>query len=600
MKKKIFLTIFLVLSMMLALAAVASAAKITTTEATNIVSVTDSNEFGTVSTVNNISVTSRFDTSAKVVLSHTVTDEETNQTITYYTTYPTYYILEDNNEQKLNFDALKTGTGITTYDKNSVIRIEFPASLDNTDTKIGGGILSGSNVIYAKIPKTTSAINWSAFASSKLEVAEFELDVIEGVEKVRFTSLGDAFYNNKSLRYFEFPNGLVNINNCLSGCSAVEWVTIPETVETIGGCFNGCSSLKWVNFSEKTQFTFDSGVYAMFGSCTALKKLYIPSTVTGVSEGRARHFESSGLEEICFGMDINGNSDFAYIGEYTFLGCSKLTTIILPAVDNLELHANAFSNYDKNPTVYIVGDLATAQKTITVLKTSAKFAEYETVTYEAGKSDYGACFVVGATYCQLGWHGNNTYTNDCIENCDICHADVVRLDAKHSYADSILFGEEGYMGYTTKVCACVNCLTPDGEGETLAPLFYNNGYSRNEMTKSIMQSFAIDMELLPVYEAVLGKINFGLVAAVETNQVGTSFAGQLYNEETNAFKERVAWVDMTAKGYDLFEMNVINLAGYEDVDLYCCAYVIADGKTYYLNNLKMLKSAVAASYNDLQ
>lgn len=599
MNKKILLTAVMAVMLTLLMVLGVSAAKITTTEATNIVSVTGNNAFGTVSYVNGISVTDRFDKSARVVLSHTV--EET----TYYTTYPTYYILSDSNSQGFTFDALNgalTDKGITYYAK-SIIRIEFPCSVDGSNTSINGGILSGGNQVYVKIPKTTSEIKWSAFSSSKLEEVEFELDVIDGVEKVRFTSLGDAFYNNKNLTYFEFPNGLVNIKNCLSNCSAIEWVTIPESVETVGGCFGGCSSLKWINFSEKTQLDFDSGVYAMFASCSSLEKLYIPSSVTGFSLGSQRHFEMcTGLKEICIGTNIDGTASFGGIfGGRTFRSCNKLTKIIMPAVENLTLHADSFAEYDANPTIYIIGDLTTANKTIAAFKEFAKFAEYETVTYNANTSDYGACFVVGATYCQLGWHGNNTYTNDCIETCDICEAEVIRLDAKHSYADSILFGEEGYMGYTTKVCACVNCLTPDGEGETLAPLFYNNGFaSSNYGTKAIMQSFVINKELLPTYEAVLGNVRYGLVAAVERGLEGTSFGGALYDNDAGDFKAGVAWVDYSDKNFDIFEMTIYNLDGYEDLNVYCCAYVLAGDKVYYLHNGKMSKTAVTTSYNAMQ
>lgn len=606
MKKKIIFAAVMVALLMLALAVSVSAAKTTTTGETKIVSVTDSNEFNSVvSTVAGISVTDRFVESARVVLANTVTDEETSTSTTYYTTYPTYYILNDNHTQTFSFTALNEALKDRDiyYDAKSIIRIEFPCSKDNENTQIGGGILSGGNQLYVKIPKTTSAINWSAFASSKLEKVDFELDVIDGVEKVRFTSLGDAFYNNKNLTYFEFPNGLVNINNCLSNCSAIEWVTIPASVETVGGCFSSCKSLKWVNFSEKTQLDFNSGVYAMFANCSSLEKLYIPSSVTGFSLGSQRHFEMcTGLKEICIGTNIDGTASFGgFFGQLTFRQCNNLTKIIMPAVESLTVATNAFGEYNANPTIYIIGDLATAEKTIAAFLATDKFAEYETVTYEAGKSDYGACFVVGATYCQLGWHGNNTYTNDCIETCDICEAEVVRLDAEHSYADSILFGEEGYMGYTTKVCACVNCLTPDGEGETLAPLFYNNGFaSSNYGTKAIMQSFVINKELLPVYEAVLGSVRYGLVAAVERGLEGTSFGGALYDNDAGDFKAGVAWVDYSDKNYDIFEMIIYNLDGYEDLNVYCCAYVLTGDKVYYLHDGKMAKKATYTSYNAMQ
>lgn len=597
MKKKLLLVVSMIAVLTCLLAGVIGASIITTTDETNIVSVTDSDEFGAVSYIKGISVTDRFDTSARVVLRHTVGETY------HYTTYPTYYILYDNHEQKFDFAAINealASNGIS-YDASSIIRIEFPNSIDDKNTKIGGGILSGSNVRYAKIPSTTSGINWSAFSNSKLEEVKFELDVIDGVEKVRFTSLGDAFYNNVYLKYFEFPNGLVNIKNCLSGCKAVEWATIPETVETIGKCFSGCNSLKWVNFSEKTKVDFDSGVYAMFASCESLERIYIPSTVTGLSTGSQRHFEMcAGLTEICFGVDAEGNSSFTgFLGQLTFRGCNKLTTIVMPAIENLTIVDNAFGEYDANPTIYIVGDLATAQKTINALKATAKFAEYETVSYVEGKSDYGACFVTGATYCQLGWHGNNTYTNDCIETCDICEAEVIRLDAKHTNRESIVFGESGYLGTTVKVNACVNCMTKAGEGKELAPLFYNYGYSCSEISMAVMQSFVIDRDMLPIYEEIVGKLSYGIIAAVETNQEGTSFAGQLYDAETGAFKNKVAYIDMTEKTYDLIEMRIINLEGYEDVDLYCCGYVNIGGKVYYLNNNKMLKKAVASSFNDL-
>ena len=102
-------------------------------------------------------------------------------------------------------------------------------------------------------------------------------------------------------------------------------VTIPNTVTTIGavavngagyGPFNFCTKLNKVIFEENSQLTFIGT--STFNSCSALKSITIPPTVTYIG---VNAFASTGLTSITIPPSVST------LKFYAFYGCPDLETV---------------------------------------------------------------------------------------------------------------------------------------------------------------------------------------------------------------------------------------------------------------------------------
>ncbi|MBQ7906428.1 MAG: hypothetical protein IJ309_00480 [Clostridia bacterium] len=140
--------------------------------------------------------------------------------------------------------------------------------------------------------------------------------------------------------------------------------------------------------------------------------------------------------------------------------------------------------------------------------------------------------------------------------------------------------------------------------ETLAPLFYSNGYSSSEGADSVamMQSFGINFEVLGSYKTYYGDIKFGLVAAY--NGSGSGFdntSGQLVTSAGVAINNKVAIVDFTERGYDLFEMKIAGITSeHQNKEFYISAYVIENSNVHYIDDGRVNETAKAIKYADIK
>jgi hypothetical protein len=112
-----------------------------------------------------------------------------------------------------------------------------------------------------------------------------------------------------------------------------------------------------------------------------------------------------------------------------------------------------------------------------------------------------------------------------------------------------------------------------------------------------MQSFTVEKSLIDSYKELFGEISFGLLAGVEKtdstdDSVNGQFNGILYDNATGKFKNKVAHIDFTKLGYDTLEMKLTGLDSYPNIQIYCCAYLIVDGKILYLHNQQSSETAI--------
>ena len=161
-------------------------------------------------------------------------------------------------------------------------------------------------------------------------------------------------------------NTIIGINSsAFFGNTNLTTVIIPEGVTTLGAfAFGSCTSLKEVSLPTTITTIYTAGNDATFHSCNAIEKITIPNSVTsGICDVPADVFSwaRSSIKEINFNEEITsiGNSAFGgctaletieipntitSIGNYAFQGCTSLSgKITIP--ENVEsIGNNAFEN----------------------------------------------------------------------------------------------------------------------------------------------------------------------------------------------------------------------------------------------------------------
>ena len=166
----------------------------------------------------------------------------------------------------------------------------------------------------------------------------------------------DDFYGNDNITEIIFPDSLTSIgDSAFSRCEGITEVSLPENVKTLGmSAFQGCTSLKRIDLPSEMTYI---GGYCTFLDCVNLTDITIPRNVTSigmrvfegcdnlreikVDKDNTVLYEENGIVynaiqkklECCPG-GISGVVEvpegIEIIGAYSFVGCEKITEIILP------------------------------------------------------------------------------------------------------------------------------------------------------------------------------------------------------------------------------------------------------------------------------
>lgn len=259
--------------------------------------------------------------------------------------------------------VIETATGkVVLTCKNSVI----PEGI----TAIGDyAFYNRTDLTSMDIPETVVYIGNYAFAGCT-NLAE--LDIPAGV-----TFIGSSAFNDcKSLTSMTLPEGITTISSSLFGgcfnlaevnipagvteigyqafidCRSLTSIDLPDNLETIGAsAFTGCYGLQSITIPDLVKTIGASA----FQSCTALKSIFIPAAVNSIDVSTFRY--CTGLESIkvdanntvydsrnnCNAIIHTSSNTLFYgckktvipktvtkIGQYSFRGCSGLTSIAVP------------------------------------------------------------------------------------------------------------------------------------------------------------------------------------------------------------------------------------------------------------------------------
>ena len=468
------------------------------------------------------------------------------ETPTYYV-FPSYYYMRTTNN-KVNGYLSKLNEAIKTADPTAFAGY----------SGIGEGWTGGccKYLIRYEVPTYVTSITAQTKFEGDTNLKEvyfpthIVIDEETGLEKevayVTSISGQNLFSSCSNLEYVhnsEFlPAGLVEGNqDGFAGCSKLKEIKIPSTADSIGlRCFNGCSSLK---------------------------EIVLPNGLTGLSKGAFSGCTS--LEKVVMGDSfsrfIRVNVDYE-----TFLGCSSLKYVYFPATmaNAIEAKANDYKNIfptsNNKVTFFITANKEKAQEIFDKFDATNSNPSIEgakLVAYDPS-IDY-------ATYAEtLGY-------NIIVYNYSPCDA---FYDGEHkvSKSYSIKYSAEKLISAGVKARYCENCAYCE-DAEELEALFVCLGYSTNGKGH-VVQGFSINSAVRADYEAVLGVVDYGVVAAGDNREDKTQGA--------DVFSMgKVISHSLTKVSFDYFDIRISGMTEADyDKSVFFCAYVNIGEETYFINN----------------
>ena len=336
---------------------------------------------------------------------------------------------DENEDGELSYEEAAKVTDLGIAFKGSSImaftELEHFTALEGIANSAFNGCVS---LVKITLPEQITSIGISSFRDcSNLK----KITIPDGV-----TSIGQyAFYNCSSLASsINIPNGVTSIGDyTFYNCSSLTSITIPDSVTSIGKeTFYGCTGELIVNCnipssviynyysygafqdSKFTKVTIGDGVTSIgdyaFYRCSSLTSVTIPDSVTSI--GYAAFYRCSSLtgvyyngdlsdwcnidfyadassNPLCYGAKLYINnaevaeitipSDISKIKDYTFNGCSSLTSITIPdSVTSIGSYAfngcSSLTSITIGNSVTSIGDYAFCYCS-SLIEFNGKFAE---------------------------------------------------------------------------------------------------------------------------------------------------------------------------------------------------------------------------------
>lgn len=585
-----------------------------------------------------------------------------------YSTYPTNYIIKGTDtkfsvKNELDFTALKTASGNSTYSYASVIRFEMPVGYTTVEArafksdqgftnlqtvKVCEGVTEmGINIFYdtttvvevelpstlttigeefarnakglekINIPKNLTAIPKNAFIyCSSLKTVDFS-------KSEKLTSIGYyAFYQTTSLESALIPEGVTHLDDLAFKLSGVKKVYLPSTLETIDAqAFASCSSL--------TQLDCKSTIIgaSMFADCTSLVSVDLSSVTTIGEKGfyTTANSSTSALTTVIFSEKLRS------IGNYAFIR-SAITSVEIPSslttigvgtfMESKSLQKVVFLGSIMGETMFqkcsSLSELVITEKFITYGSSalndiSTTFTAYYTGTdYSRVKSLCNMSRFNHSNYSSYedylaGNHKQGNYM--FIYGCNLCD---VAYDSVHLPA-SAMHEHTSYTASSYLVTGCPRCLEESSRVE-VAPIFDGFGYSarienNGDTKRALVFSYFINTDSLEIYKTYNPEktLSFGIVGAFESKI--TNADSEVYNPlnaDGTAVQGNVVAYSITNE--EIISIDFIikgeqatwEANGIPSSPIYMLGYVIDDTGLYYIGNNTEKVASQSANITDLR
>ena len=282
----------------------------------------ESNEYGTVTTIEGVNEPTVIDNTSRVVL---LANDGT------YYTYPSYYILKDQEVlswkggNDLPADLVSTlgyGSIGTNAIRTYIIRMEVPEGITGINPKNNGGAYAfedAKKMVEFTWPSTLTRIGNYAFQRC-YELANI-VNFTENFKNV--TQLGEMMFNQTAWGQgidLVIPDAITSIpGQCFQG-TKISSVTLPKNLEVIGGrCFQSCVNITSVTIPS-TVTALKNHVFAACSNLAEVKGLE-NCNITEIGE---YCFEKTKLKSFDF-TDIADTLE--KIGNGLFNNCNQLRNV---------------------------------------------------------------------------------------------------------------------------------------------------------------------------------------------------------------------------------------------------------------------------------
>lgn len=304
-------------------------------------------------------------------------------------------------------------------------------------------------------------------------------------------------------------------------CTALTSFYFPKGVGSLAyDVFSGCTSLKEIDFSDSELTAITSG--NNFKGCSSLESIYFPNTLLTIAD--SNFGGCSKLSVISFGDGL------------TSLGAGNLTLTALKKVyipstlTSIGAHILGYTNANdssKNITFIFTGSFAQAQALRALVKADTANAKNGCKFYDATllpSSEYdvsiepvGYHFIYDYSKCDAFYSSHNlTEHNACVDICQRCLHFYQVASPVHNFNGGETIVYEDFAKEGSKTCVCQNegCTSNDGSSVPVPPIFEFLGYSIFEIGSSFAVDYLVNIDALMEYEVSNGVVlDYGMVGA---------------------------------------------------------------------------------------
>ena len=391
-------------------------------------------------------------------------------------------------------------------------------------------------------------------------------------------TLPERFCQNVPVIVCEFSeNSLCESWNRLVfwGAKSLRGLFIPKYFtkfpESSDGEFAGCTRMETLTFHKES--TLEKWPSWYFGS-TRIKEIRVPDSITYLN---SRAFQGMGYLETVY---LSPNLTHIYKNSNNhslFHSCNSLKTVYIPkglVAENLIDNYGGGFDYSFSSgagvTFVYTGTLEEFLEIKSVICKASNNQQLSGATVENGR-------IVIADHCEVFYGGHSM-------------SDDVQMQFT-SYFEDVLFGS----ACKNKDCTYAGIDT----SRTIGAMFVDCGYSVTEVPiggiYSMSQFYGIDRNNIELYKAATNKsFEYGIVVSVSDDPLS----------EKNAELVSKGQTFITPEKYIVHDFFAVKVTGFKEETLgkalTFCAYVIDDGKIFYLDDGKTVEKVVMKSYSDIK
>ena len=472
--------------------------------------------------------------------------------------------------------AVTTLVSTMFYKCSSLESIKLPKGL----VKINGATANNDDGTFEactslksiSFPATVTHVYGNTFTDcSALSTVIFEPR--DGVTPINFYGWG-PFLKCTSLKEIVLPEGMTELPNCfLNQCYALEKVTLPSTLTTFKGgehfyqAGKNAASGKFEIFGLENTSVKEIPYACFRQSKLTLTELRLPNTVETISQYA---FADCSIEYFYLGASVKtiGSESLAY-------NITALKAMYIPSTVE-SINSNSLRNNNGSALYIIVGVDDPSSTVIDIIETAVQSGKDESAyikyaDYVANPSKYsGKNIVYGGNKCTIFYNGHDT------EGV----VGVNQFKGDDYVTDYIcVSGCNRNCGMQAETFLCGPLFTNKGYSKIADGTMFTYGVVINE--ENIAKYVELSGKAFN-YGVIIGAANFDSEGnLIETNAIIDNTGKALIESSIVVDFSKVELKNFTIYNVKMCE---INTSAQQQMPIYCCAYIIDGDSVFYMGN----------------